>query len=138
MRVVSGWSNGRKIHPETMGFSLECPISHDAWYLVSTYIVNIASLVAMATYLPTACSRWLFHSASITPVWNILCKIATDIFGGSDTLFPGGSYLCQACVWAVERFIDPRQNIQKENVLREIVGCAGEAKLYLSMSIGSA
>ena len=67
---------------------------------------------------------------------NILCECTREIFsGGSDALFPRRSHLCRACVRAVEKLINLRQNIQKEeNALRELVRRAGEAK---GLSIGS-
>ena len=95
--------------------------------------VYIACLVRMARYCSLSTSysfakardKRLLHSASFTPVLNLLFELATEICSSdSDALFPCGSHLYRL---SVKKLINLRKNTHNEETVPPE---RGEAKGY--------
>ena len=92
------------------------------------YTVYIAAtfFVLLLYHLPKAGDRRLLHSVSNASVG--MDKIFFLAVATHGTFSPS---LCQTCVRDVEKLINLRQNIQKEeDTLRKLFRRAGEAKIY--------
>ena len=89
------------------------------------------SCALCSSALLNATQRTLLHSKKTCHVLRTLCAVAAELFtdSGGDAIFPHGSYLCRACVRAVEKVINLRKSLEDaEKTIIEGISQAGEAK----------